>query len=171
MKKSNNKIGLYSVSLAVCILSAIAVLFSSCRNDIVYSQFHSISYPDGTITSSENWHMDSIVRFDFPIPDTTLDYTMTIYLRHTEHYPYQNIWLFAGNSLHRDTINSFLADDRGRWYGNHQQGLIETSVFIGENRHFSRTDSNYVEIQHGMRDTLLHGVMDIGLEIRRNGKE
>ena len=161
------------------LLVIVSLAFSSCRNDIVYSQFHSISYPDGTITSSENWHMDSVVRFDFPIPDTTFDYTVTIYLRHTERYPYQNIWLFAGDSLHRDTINSFLADDRGRWYGNHQHGLIETSVFIGENRHFSRIDSNYIEIQHAMRDTILHGIMDIGVEIvksekrkvKSNGKE
>ena len=151
----------------VTILAFGCLVLTSCRNDIVYSQFHSISYPNGTITSSENWHMDSVVRFDFPIPDTTVDYTMTIYLRHTEHYPYQNIWLFAGDSLHCDTINSFLADDRGRWYGNHQHGLIETSVFIGANRHFSRTDSNYISIQHAMRDTLLHGVLDIGLEIRK----
>lgn len=140
----------------------VGLALTSCRNDIVYSQFHSIP--------SENWHMDSIVRFDFPIPDTTVDYTVTIYLRHTERYPYQNIWLFAGDSLHRDTINSFLADDRGRWYGNHQHGLIETPVFIGENRHFSRIDSNYIEIQHAMRDTILHGILDIGVEIVKSEK-
>ena len=144
------------------LLVIVGLALTSCRNDIVYSRFVSIP--------SENWHMDSIVRFDFPIPDTALDYTMTIYLRHTEHYPYQNIWLFAGDSLHRDTINSFLADDRGRWYGNHQQGLIETSVFIGENRHFSRMDSNYIEVQHAMRDTVLHGIMDIGVEIVKSEK-
>ena len=149
------------------LLVIVSLAFSSCRNDIVYSQFHSISYPDGTITSSENWHMDSVVRFDFPIPDTTLDYTVTIYLRHTEHYPYQNIWLFVGDSAACDSINIALADDRGVWYGESHNGFMEMPIVFGENIHYADTGSYHLMIQHGMRDTMLRGVTEVGLEISK----
>jgi gliding motility-associated lipoprotein GldH len=44
-------------------------------------------------------------------------------------------------------------------------------VLLEENRHFADTGRYSLEIQHGMRDTLLRGVTDVGLEIRRNGKK
>ena len=144
-------------------LIACTVLLPACTSDVVYSQFSPIL--------SEGWHMDSVLRFAYSIPDTTPDYNMTIYVRHKENYPYQNIWLFAGDSVHRDTLQCYLADDRGRWMGDKHHGIVEMPVFIGTNCHFSRTGIYTMEIQHAMRDTVLRGVMDIGLEIKRYGKE
>ena len=163
MKRSNSKIGLYSVSVAVCILSVITVLFSSCKNDIVYSRFVSIP--------SEKWSIDSVASFEYAITDAALDYRMLIYVRHTERYPYQNMWLFVGDSLYRDTIEFYLADDRGQWLGNKHHGFVEMPVLLEENYHFADTGTYHMAIQHGMRDSVLRGITDIGLEIIKNGKE
>jgi len=163
MKRSYSKIGLYSVSVAVCILSVITVLFSSCKNDIVYSRFVPVS--------SEKWSIDSVASFEYAITDAAPDYRMLIYVRHTERYPYQNMWLFVGDSLHRDTIEFYLADDRGQWLGNKHHGFIEMPVLLEENYHFADTGTYYMSIQHGMRDSVLRGITDIGLEIIKNGKE
>lgn len=141
------------------LLIAVVVLLTACRSDIVFSRFSPI--PSG------EWHMDSVLCFDFTVPDTTAAYDMTVYVRHTERYPYQNIWLFVGDSTCRDTVGCFLADDRGRWLGDRHHGFIESTVSIGQNRHFPNQGMGYVEIRHGMRDTLLRGVMDIGVEIIR----
>ena len=163
MKRSYSKIGLYSVSVAVCILSVITVLFSSCKNDIVYSRFVPVS--------SEKWSIDSVASFEYAITDAAPDYRMLVYVRHTERYPYQNMWLFVGDSLHRDTIEFYLADDRGQWLGNKHHGFIEMPVLLEENYHFADTGTYYMSIQHGMRDSVLRGITDIGLEIRRNGEK
>ena len=149
---------LIPIVLIVC-----AGLLAACSSDIVYGRFVSIP--------SEEWHMDSVVRFDYSIVDTTTDYSIVVYVRHTERYPYQNIWLFAGDSSHCDTIGCYLADDRGRWLGDKQHGLLEMPVFIEEKVHFQDTGKYVMTIQHGMRDTVLRGVMDIGLEIKRYGQE
>lgn len=144
-------------------LIAVAASFSSCRSDLVYSHFY-------TIPSGE-WHADSVVRFDYQIDDAAADYRVLVYIRHTERYSYQNMWLFLGDSLHRDTIEFYLADDRGQWLGDTHNGFIEMPVLLDENRHYADTGAYYIEVQHGMRDTLLRGITDVGVEIISNGKK
>ena len=153
-------IGHWSLVIA---LIALTVSLTSCRRDIVYSQFVSIP--------SEKWQIDSVAHFEYAITDTQNDYRMLVYVRHTERYPYQNMWLFVGDSLHRDTIEFYLADDRGQWLGNKHHGFIEMPVLLEENYHFADTGKYFLTVQHGMRDSILRGVTDIGLEIIKNGKE
>ena len=136
------------------------LLLTACQSNIIYSQFVPMS--------SEKWHIDSVARFDYDIADAYADYRMLIYVRHTERYPYQNMWLFVDNNRHRDTIEFYLADDRGQWLGEKQHGFIEMPVLLEENIHFPDPGTYHIEIQHGMRDSLLRGVSDIGLEIYRN---
>jgi gliding motility-associated lipoprotein GldH len=131
--------------------------FTSCRNNIEYSQFCSIP--------SEKWTIDEVASFDYTIADTTVDYRMLIYVRHTECYPYQNMWLFVNNAHRTDTIEFYLADDRGQWLGDKHHGFYEMPVLFEENIHFADTGTYHMEIAHGMRDSLLRGVTDIGLEI------
>lgn len=144
-------------------LAVLALCFSSCRTDIVYSQFSPMS--------SEKWHVDSVARFDYSIDDVSVPYRMLVYLRHNERYPYQNIWLFVDNGARKDTIEFYLADDRGRWLGDKHHGFIEMPVLIEEEKQFPDTGRYTLTIAHGMRDSLLRGVTDIGLEIIRNGEK
>ena len=135
------------------------LMFASCKNKVYYSQFSSI--PSG------NWHMDSVAHFDYMIDDTTCAYKMTLYIRHTDSYPYQNIWLFVGDSAACDSINIALADDRGVWNGESHNGFMEMPIVFGENIHYADTGSYHLMIQHGMRDTMLRGVTEVGLEISK----
>ena len=145
------------------LLIVFAPCFASCRNDIVYSQFSSI--PSG------EWHVDSVAQFEYSIVNPESDYRMLVYLRHTESYPYQNMWLFVDNGLNIDTIEFYLADDRGQWLGDKHHGFVEMPVLLEENYHFPDSGRYSITIQQGMRDTLLRGVTDIGLEIIRNGQK
>lgn len=141
------------------LIMTIVLALTSCRTDIVYSQFQ-------TIPSGE-WYADSVVRFEVPIADVSATYRTIVYVRHTERYPYQNMWLFVGNANHRDTIEFYLADDRGRWLGNSHNGFVEMPVLLDEERHFRDTGTYIFDIQHGLRDSILRGVTDVGLEITR----
>ena len=60
--------------LLLIVLSAGA--FTSCRHNIVYSEF--ISIPSG------EWYSDMLPQFDYTITDKDADYRMLIYVRHTE---------------------------------------------------------------------------------------
>ena len=141
----------------------LAGLFTSCRHNIVYSEF--ISIP------SAEWHSDMLPQFDYTITDKDADYRMLIYVRHTEQYPYQNMWLFVrDNKGHRDTIEFYLADDRGRWLGDKHHGFIEMPVLLEEQYHFPDTGKYCISVQQGMRDSVLRGVMDVGVEIVKGEK-
>lgn len=147
----------------ILLIAAAATLLSACSHDIAYSRFIPIS--------SGKWAADSVLRFDYAIPDTAVGYRMIVSVRHTERYPYQNMWLFVGDDARKDTIEFYLADDRGRWLGDRNHGFVEMPVLLEEDIHFPDTGSYSLTIQHGMRDSLLRGVTDIGLEIIRNGQK
>jgi len=147
----------------ILFMAVLALALTACRQDIVFSQF--VSIPSG------EWSGDELAEFDYTISDKDADYRMLVYVRHTERYPYQNMWLFVDNGAHRDTIEFYLADDRGQWLGDRHHGFIEMPVLFEQNYHFPDTGLYHMAIQHGMRDSVLRGVMDIGLEIRRNGKK
>jgi len=135
------------------------VCLTACHNKIEYSRFHSI--PSG------EWAVDSVMEFPFRVQHTEAAYRMIIYVRHTERYPYQNMWLFVDNGPRRDTIEFYLADDRGQWLGDHHHGWIEMPVLFEENYHFPDTGLHKVAIRHAMRDSLLRGITDVGLEMIR----
>jgi len=152
----------FSRYILLCALGAMALL-TSCSKGVVYSRF----YP----MESAEWRVDSVAHFDFYIDDAAAAYQLLVYVRHTERYPYQNMWLFIGDSVPTDTIEFYLADDRGRWLGNRHHGFIEMPVLLEEHCHFPDTGTYHLSIQQGMRDSVLRGVADVGLEIIRHGKE
>lgn len=147
-------------SVLYILLLGILTIFSSCQNDIVYSRFYPLK--------SAEWPIDSILSFDYSIEDTEAAYTTIVYIRHTERYPYQNMWLFVENGGRKDTIEFYLADDRGQWLGDKHSGFIEMPVLLEENYQYSDTGIYHLSIQQAMRDTLLRGVTDIGVEIHSN---
>ena len=145
------------------LLLVLSTCLMSCHRDMIYSEFRSI--PSG------EWAIDQTASFDYTVTDTTTGYNMLIHVRHTERYPYQNMWVFVNNNHRIDTIEFYLADDRGQWLGDKHYGFIEMPVLLEENYHFPDTGTYHMTIQHGMRDSVLRGITDIGLEIRRNGQE
>lgn len=140
----------------------VVLLISACSTDIVYSRFS--PFP------SRDWHVDSVQHFDYTIADTSASYRMIVYVRHTERYPYQNMWLFIGDSSRQDTIEFYLADDRGRWLGDLHHGFIEMPVLYETEKHFPDTGMYRLTVQHGMRDSVLRGISDVGLEIVKSEK-
>ena len=151
---------IYNLQFTICLI-VLCTVFSSCRRDIVYTQFCSIP--------SEKWAVDEEAQFDYTIADTAADYRMIIYVRHTERYPYQNMWLFVNDNHRTDTIEFYLADDRGQWLGDKHHGFIEMPVLFEETKHFTDTGTYHLSVCHGMRDSVLRGVTDVGLEIMKIG--
>ena len=147
----------------IIVLTTLALSFASCGSNVVYSRFSPMK--------SGEWHQDSVVNFDYSIADKETSYQMIVYVRHTERYPYQNMWLFVDNAGQTDTIEFYLADDRGRWLGDRHHGMIEMPVLMEDAKLFPDTGVYRLSVRQGMRDTLLRGITDVGLEVIRNGQE
>lgn len=139
--------------------SLLAIGLAGCRTDIVYSAFENIDMA--------GWDKDSVCRFSYPIEDTAATYQILLYVRQTEVYPYQNMWLFVGHDGRQDTIEFFLANDRGEWLGNGKNGLIEMPVLYEEEWHYPAAGEHSITLQHGMREEALRGVVSVGVEVRK----
>ena len=140
----------------IMLLFSILVL-TSCDNQIVYSHYEP--------TPLSGWHKDSVYTYDFSVEDTVSSYQVIVNFRHTDFYPYQNMWLFVNN----DTIEFYLADDRGKWLGKGRNGIINMPVLYEDSIRFTNRGVNTISVQHAMRDSLLRGVSDVGITIRKNG--
>lgn len=140
--------------------SLLCLLLAGCGSDTVYSHFADV--PAG------GWDKDSVYAFDYPIADSTACYQILLYVRHTEIYPYQNMWLFVGDGSRQDTIEFYLANDRGEWLGNGKSGIIEMPVLYEERVQFERGGEHRITLQHGMREERLKGIESVGVEIIRN---
>lgn len=144
-----------------------AVSLASCTGNTVYSEFHPVA--------DQHWQRDSVCNFCFHIDDTSAVYQLRMHINHRETYPYQNIWLFVSDSsrheMPQDTLLFYLANDRGEWLGRGKNGIIEMSMLYQEERLFPDTGYYTISIAHGMRDTALRGIENVGFEVLKYGKE
>lgn len=150
----------------IIILSSI-LLLASCSTKTQFSEFQTIPF--------SGWNKDSVLSYCFDAAKLSNPCDILICVRHTETYPYQNMWLFCAlekdsTIILRDTLEFYLADDRGKWLGNGGLKLYEMPVLFAQYYQLPDSGQCTFTIQQGMRDENLHGIRDIGLIINY-GKE
>jgi len=140
----------------------------ACTNNDVFFQFKKIP-PKG-------WNKDSVLVFDFTISNSSVPYNIYVNIRNTSEYPYQNFWLFIKKSVvnpdktfvavSTDTVECYLADERGKWLGSGVGVAYEMPLLIDKNTHFEQKTYRY-ELVQGMRNDILRGISDIGLRVEK----
>lgn len=143
-------------------ITIISLLLCSCGKKTMYSAFQPVPMT--------GWQEDSILTYTVQVDDTINKYDILLCIRHIETYPYQNMWLFCSfghEVVVYDTIEFYLADDRGRWLGNGGNKWIEMPILYSHNFQFPDTGQYVFTVQHGMRDEALRGVSDVGVIIRQ----
>lgn len=141
----------------------------SCDQEVVLSERMEMP-PSG-------WHLDSAVTVTFEPKDSTEPVFMSMYLRHTADYPYNNLYLFRTiESTHgmeySDTVNVSLANALGKWNGSGMSNVKTMQIPIGSGAVRFLGDNRYtLRIVHGMRDTLLPEILDVGIRFERATSE
>lgn len=117
-----------------------------------------------------SWNMRQSVKFDVDISDTISRYDFYITLRHNTDYQYSNLYVFVnstspGQEMKKDTIEFILADDKGNWMGN-GSGQLRTNEFLISRQYVFPIAGLYTfEFEQAMRDSVLLGITDIGINI------
>ena len=141
----------------------VLLAFWACGNNAVYNNY--MAMPE------QGWAADSIAQFDVEIKDTSAMFGVFLKMRHNGNYPYRNIWFFrrviSENGVeYTDTINYILADEMGKWKGSGIGELKHVVMpFKKEALRFNKPGVYTFEIQHGMKDTVLEGITELGLEV------
>ena len=107
------------------------------------------------------------------VQDTTQAYDLALTLRHTEQYAYQNLWLFVSacdslSPLRADTVLACLADDRGRWLSTRTGRYYAGYVTMQHAMRFPAAGTYTFAIVQGMRDSVITGIADVGLELKQS---
>lgn len=147
--------------------SLICVLIWSCDKNRVIEQYQSIP--------KTGWNKDSLSVFNFEITDTLDQYNIFINVRNNIKYSYSNLWLFIALSqpsgiTSKDTFEISLADPSGKWLGEGFGGIKTRQAVYRQNVPFNISGKYTIVLQHGMRNTKLKGITDIGCRIEKVDK-
>ena len=140
------------------------ILLFACSNNDIYLKYKTIPL--------QGWNKDSICNFDIPVKDISTGYDLFINVRNRGEYPHQNLWLFIrqitpDSIVTNDTINFYLADQRGKWLGSGIGSVYEMPVIYQRNYHFNKIGNYHFEIHQGMRDSILVGINEIGIRVEK----
>jgi gliding motility-associated lipoprotein GldH len=142
-----------------------AVLLASCGKNVVLDELHTFE--------DSRWHMDSVVTVVWEPEQSQDPVFMSMYIRHSTEYPYNNLFLFRSIEStqgveYTDTVNVALADPLGVWNGSGMSNLKTLEIPIGQGAVRFRDDERYtLKITQGMRDTVLYGIQDVGVQFEQ----
>ncbi len=147
--------------LGILLISLITI---ACHRNRIYEG--NVEIPQGV------WNMDSLVRFDFEIADTTIPYNLNLQLRTATYYPAMNLWLFVtiispGGQMQRDTMECILANERGKWLGDCMGDICDTEIPYKQYVAFPEIGPYTILIQHGMRMENLPAVLETGMTVEK----
>lgn len=140
----------------------LAVVTLSCDSSIWYS--------DNYRMKDEEWSMYDPAKYACSIEDTVRTYNIELSVRTSTDYPYRNIYLFIVTSFPSgetvtDTLNTMVTDEKGKWLGKGAGDLRELHIPYKANVYFPEKGEYHFRVIHGMRDTVLKGVYDMGMTI------
>lgn len=146
------------------LLGVVSLFLCGCQFNTVFEDYNDLP-PEG-------WHKDSLACFSFHVEDTSSYFSLNVGVRNRGDYPYQNIWLFIhskgpGGATHCDTFECFLADKKGKWYGAGFGDIHDLDIFYRKEVRFTQVGDYNFCIQHGMRDTVLQGITNIGFKVTK----
>jgi gliding motility-associated lipoprotein GldH len=151
----------------ILVLPVLLLLLASCNSNVLFTA--------SAAMKNKTWQLMNTPVFKVPVNDTLNSNNIFFIIRTGSDYPFRNIFLFVtaispeGIEL-TDTLQYYLADDKGKWYGNGFGDIHELSLPYRSNVFFPSKGEYLFKIRHGMRIKDLPGVYDIGLRVERISK-
>ena len=144
-----------------------AMMFFSCNewNKLNVYEKH-VPIPD------YSWNYNFHPSFDINITDTAAHYNINVTVRHTNAYPFSNLWLLittnhANEKPKTQRVELPLADRDGRWLGSGIDDIFEHRIPIQRNARFNKKGIYHFSFEQNMRLNPLPHIMSVGLRIEK----
>ncbi len=151
--------------VSLLLLAVIGCVLFSCRQIDVYEK--------NTPIPKYEWQRNFAANGSFTIKDTSAFYNVSVVLRHTDAYAYNNIWLniglqSPGDSMYFQKIDLLLGNDANGWEGAGMNDIWEVRKLLnGQARRFKKAGTYQFQISQLMRDEPLKNVMSAGLRVEK----
>lgn len=146
------------------IIILLAILFFSCDPKQVYEKNVEIA--------DLKWNINDTIEFNVPIQDTLNPHNIYFNVRNTSKYSMQNLYVFIHSTspngmILQDTVEFYLADDRGRWTGSGWGDIYDNQFLYKKNVRFPVSGTYTFKYIQGMRTETLRYISDVGLRIEK----
>jgi gliding motility-associated lipoprotein GldH len=142
------------------------ILIQSCIPSNVFEKNFSFK--------NHNWDQKVMPQYTFDISDTLSNYGIYITMRHTDAYPYANIWLNIettdpDNKTLVQKVELPLAETTGKWLGQGMDEIFEHKISLTKNQesHFNKKGKYIIKLKHIMRQNPLPQIMSIGVRLEK----
>ena len=157
--------GQYARACGLLVLATL--LFCSCVH-----QGKLQVYQKNVPIADHAWSYDFHPSFAVKITDTAARYTLFVTLRHTNKYPYRNLWLlissaYEGEKPKPQRVELPLADQAGAWLGSGMADIFTHRIPIQQNVRFEKAGTYHFSFEQNMRIDPLPCVMSVGLRIEK----
>ena len=146
-------------------LVVLSLLSVSCR---------SIDYFEkNEVIPGQAWQHNRPVTGVFSISDTASLYNVSLVLRHTDSYHFNNIWIkldwqSPADSVVSHTMDLTLGSDAEGWEGSGMNDIREVRKLLTPTPLPFRQSGNYsYSISHIMREDPLQSIMSVGLRVEK----
>jgi gliding motility-associated lipoprotein GldH len=148
----------------VCLMVAV---LCSCSKNVVFSEYKKFD--------NEEWSAANKAVFEMEILDDQSLHNINLMVRHTEAYPYNNLFLFVTSyypdgKVLTDTMEVVLAGEKGKWLGSGAGDIYDYKVPVKKNVRFPLRGKYKFEFVQAMRINPLPQIMDFGFEIEKAGE-
>lgn len=122
---------------------------------------------------AQQWFWNHQPSFTFHIEDTTSAYHLYVVVRHTDAYPYNNIWLqlgsqFPGDSMKFQKLNLSLGNDHDGWEGTGMDDIFEVRKNISRDKIVFKKPGDYTfSLSQIMRDNPLNHILSVGIRVEK----
>lgn len=136
------------------LLFTTALLVASCNSKEIYNH---------TYTINDAWtYADSLV-FEYDIQDTLMPYNLTLEVKHSDEYPYENTYILASTVFpdgHRVTnpVSLELANAQGQWVGTCSSHLCKAEIAMANNAYFQSPGKYKLVLSQFSRIDSLKGI-------------
>lgn len=159
----------YSAFAKIIIAFIIVAAVASCNPNRVFEK--------NTDIPNNVWDKEFKPEFEFEITDTNLVYSLSVNVRHTNFYQFNNLWVMAYTTFpDGKTISSRvelpLADKDGKWHGDCLGDICDANILIQEKALFNQLGKYKLTFEQIMRNKSLNldqlpSIMAIGLKVEK----
>ncbi len=144
------------------------IMLSACEPDYVINETYEMP--------NDQWVYEDSVRFDFTIEDTLKLYDLTLDVKYTTNYRFQNLYTkihthFPDGQRLSKPVSLELANAAGEWRGNCNAETCTTPIPIQTGAYFNQSGDYTIVVEQFMRESPVNGVQSLTLKVRDTGKQ
>jgi gliding motility-associated lipoprotein GldH len=143
----------------------VSLWLSACRQLDVFEK--------NVVIPKNQWPYTLKPSFDFIIKDTAAFYNVSVVLRHTDAYRYNNIWINLGTQSPGDTVryqkfDLQLGNDARGWEGTGMDDIWELRKLITNGPvNFNKAGNYHFIVEQIMRENPLPNIMSVGIRVEK----